>query len=432
MSRYTDGIANKFQKTNLFYSDDFLKFQDPTYLGFKLFFLFDQPDSGLLSEKPHKHTALGYLESRGETQRAKYLKEFVRLFKRISSETPWFFQSIKGLDEAWKHGFGNDDFKSKIKEGKITIDCLDESVDLRITALLDLYRKSCFDWNYRREIVPRNLRQFQVSIYVYEARNINRWGFPFKISLPSTIESSIPSEFKKGKIDIDKLMGEDPFRSPGLIEKAVNIGRNAKSIIDGTYSPGENLEQINPNISRLLFRFSFCEFLPDESGTFVSEISYKEMKTQAQQIVFSYGNVTEDNIYRMFSDSLVTDSFVTAMDILSSDNRSLFKNPISDSNLPSGISAIAEETVNRAIRETAAKAITEINNKAKGLANNLFLGNVYGFSGASVVGGFTSGIGGFTSLMKRTGDNKSLKNETKKSNDKIPFETSTSIKNAKG
>ena len=37
---------------------------------------------------------------------------------------------------------------------------------------MDLYRKACYDWKYRREVVPVNLRQFKMSVYVYEARYI--------------------------------------------------------------------------------------------------------------------------------------------------------------------------------------------------------------------------------------------------------------------
>ena len=77
---FKDREVSAFQKTNLKYTEnDLLKFQDPTYLGFKLFFLFDQAESGLLSTIAHPNTALDYLEKRGYKQRAAYLVQFVKL-----------------------------------------------------------------------------------------------------------------------------------------------------------------------------------------------------------------------------------------------------------------------------------------------------------------------------------------------------------------
>ena len=40
-AKYTDETVNRFKKTNLLYTaDPYMLYQDPTYLGFKLFFTF--------------------------------------------------------------------------------------------------------------------------------------------------------------------------------------------------------------------------------------------------------------------------------------------------------------------------------------------------------------------------------------------------------
>ena len=175
-STFVDAKLARFAKSNpAFETSPLMAFQDPTCLGFKLLFLFDQPDSGLLSTVAHPNTAMGYLERIGDTERAYYLRQFVNLLRDINTQCPWYWQTVEGLDAAWKRGFEDDEFKPKYEKGvqKLTIGCL-ESVDLRVTALMDLYRKACFDWEYKRAVVPWNLRLFTTRLYVYELRTFNR------------------------------------------------------------------------------------------------------------------------------------------------------------------------------------------------------------------------------------------------------------------
>jgi hypothetical protein len=311
--RYTDISLNTFKKTNMHYTqNNLLKYQDPTYLGFKLFFLFDQPDSGLLSEVDQPNTAMGYLLKRGENERAAYLKKFVQLLKRINSECPWFFQQIDGLADAWKHGFDEVDFKPIIPaDRKITISTLDESIDLRITALMDLYRKACFDWSNRREVVPRNLRYFNVSVFVYESRTINRSGTPYPVD----------DEFNAVNI------GTNTIQQTQTQKDNAKSTRQEMDIVLGT-DPGKDdsykvHDYINDQITRILFNFSYCEWNPDESGVIADAVSNKEMALKAQKLVFSYRQVYEENLYRFFHDKMVTDIMLPTLDRLAKDDPKL-------------------------------------------------------------------------------------------------------------
>ena len=118
-AKYKDGGLNRFVKTNLFFeTNPYILFQDPTSLGFKLFFLVNQPDSRLLSDKPLPNTAMKYLENIGDTARMHYLQKFVQHLVAINQQTPWFFQSIEGLQEAWKHGFQDAEFKPKLADDR--------------------------------------------------------------------------------------------------------------------------------------------------------------------------------------------------------------------------------------------------------------------------------------------------------------------------
>lgn len=370
MNAIQDRAVGAFKKTNLFYTENnLLKFQDPLYIGFKLFFLFDQPESGLLSTVAHPNTALNYLEKRGYTERAAYLKSFINLLKGINSECPWFWQSIEGLDEAWKHGFNEDTFLTKVaKDKKITINTLDESIDFRITALMDLYRKACFDWPNRREVVPRNLRYFSVAIYCYEARSINK---DTALDIGGALKSGISNGFTQGNLlsgltrefeNMQKLLGDN----------------------DDEYDPNTaGVNTINYKISRLMFDFNFCEWLPDESGVIVNAVSHKEMANKAQKIVFSYGNVAEDNLYRMHHDANVSDVVYKLLDKMALDDPKLV---ILD------------------------KIKMKIAKFAQGKINNLLLGNAYGFSPLGAVSAVMADPKQIISEAKKLGPSKSMKN----------------------
>lgn len=456
-TRYTDPAMNTFKKTNMYYATDpMLRYQDPTYLGFKLFFLFDQPGCGLLSELDLPNTAYHYLINRGYPAKAEYLLKFIQLFKKINSTTPWFFQSVEGLDEAWKHLYQDPDFKPLIpKDRKITINCLDESIDLRITALMDLYRKACFDWPNRREIVPLNLRQFKIGVYVYEGRNINRSGTPIRysdIQDPSGVAAIVPSE--KDKAQKKKVEDE---------KKRMDILLGPDPNLDSAGATQSNTQDyINPNVSRILLNFEYCEFMPDDSNGTLAAISNKEFALKAQKIVFSYRNVSEDNIYRFHHDKSVTDTMIGTLDGLALDNPALLgeESPV---NTPGGILerfanqsrdalensleralapfklpnagrikealgsidgnvyglSLLEESIRKfpqAAKDAARRAVKEALRAAAPL-RSLFNGNVFGFSAATVAGAaLGGGVGAAAQLaLQEAGKNASLK--TNKTND---------------
>lgn len=112
------------------------------------------------------------------SKRANALVQFQTLLNNINTNSPWFFQSIDGLDKLDKisrSGFqdevGTDNFNPQKTDGKtLTINCL-ESLNLRISALADLYETAMFDADNMRWLVPRNLRKFTMYIFVTEIRN---------------------------------------------------------------------------------------------------------------------------------------------------------------------------------------------------------------------------------------------------------------------
>ena len=117
-----------------------------------------------------RNTAYNYLLLNDEMERAEYLKRFLILLSDISADSPWYFQEISGLDAALERKvFSDGEFKIEDKPKSITIKCLNDSYDNRIGTLLDLYRAACFSYQNKKEIVPANLRKFNMGILVFNA-----------------------------------------------------------------------------------------------------------------------------------------------------------------------------------------------------------------------------------------------------------------------
>ena len=166
------------------------RFDAPNALFYKLVFYFSD-ESGLLGldgingftddvakglegidvkKDRIKNTAYNFLLLNEELERAEMLKNFLILLSEINSKSPWYFQEINGIDSALERKvFTEGELKIEDKPGQFTIKCLNDAYDDRIGTLLDLYRASCFSYQNKKEIVPRNLRKFNMGILLFSA-----------------------------------------------------------------------------------------------------------------------------------------------------------------------------------------------------------------------------------------------------------------------
>lgn len=156
---------NEFRKTTQLRKIN----EDPTYLSF--FFLFnggDRQNSPLLSG-----TAEDYLRNVvGDNDRADRLKKFIDLLRRINAELPWFWQSVSGLEATRQYGNLEEPFWGANKP-KIEIECL-ENIELTGAALIDLYKRAAFDFSRWIEVIPENLRHFEMMVFVTEVRTFQQ------------------------------------------------------------------------------------------------------------------------------------------------------------------------------------------------------------------------------------------------------------------
>jgi hypothetical protein len=156
-------------------------YDEPTYLSFGIDFNFDGVETltgdNHLWESPLfakgdraiTHSARTYLGSIGRNDMEDALGTFRNLLEFITTQAPWYFQSISGLDAM--HEAATDMFKVKKYDQMLTIETL-EAVDLRITQLANLYRAAIYDKGAMLARVPDNLRWFSMNIFIAETRNI--------------------------------------------------------------------------------------------------------------------------------------------------------------------------------------------------------------------------------------------------------------------
>ena len=337
---------------------DFLKlFQDPTTLGFKLFFIniIDSANivnddfvdtstvinsTGLFGNETNENSALYYLKSMGDNARFNMLKDFKSLLSTLNIDYPWYFQSIEGLSEAWVR-----DYKTPKIKKELTITCL-ESIDLRITALMDLYRKIAYDWNNRRAILPDNLRKFNLSIKIYDIRNIEK--------------------------------------NPG---KYISYDdRNKAKYFFNSDFLGDDYS-VSTQIS---FNLSHCEFLPDDSGNIFNSVSNSSYENATQSIKISYENIEEDNIYRSLvalgnNPHYYVRDFLTQELELINNSKELNAFPQSDK-LSDRKSSLLKNKLGGVFDDIKKNVSAEALNIVKSKVSSLYLGNVYGFSPSTTVG----------------------------------------------
>lgn len=118
-----------------------------------------------------KHnSAYNFLIRNDELERAEKLKRFIMMLSNISTNCPWYFQEITGLEELLSRSYGKgEQFKVEEQRKQLTIKCLPDSQDDRISTMLDLYRDVAFSNIWYREVLPANLRKFDMSIYIFSS-----------------------------------------------------------------------------------------------------------------------------------------------------------------------------------------------------------------------------------------------------------------------
>lgn len=276
-------------------------YQDPTYLGFQIQLveiptrsvnnLYDMNDlpHGLFSQDPIKdvYSTYNYLRNRGEYKRANYILLFEKHFKELINECPWYFVKVSGLADAWKMDPAQN---WRGKDKKLTIETL-ESIDLKMTYIIDLYRKAVWDANWMRWAVPDHMRYFKMNIVVSEVR-------PMKFGVKSSKTTNAPGQPKN----------ENLSKFAKAKEKVVNAVTN--EVEEFTASVGlSNASQkqeyglydtTTPWSTATFVKFSFeqCEIdIFNEAPSFLDNVGIAPETLAANKLVINTNVIRERNVY---------------------------------------------------------------------------------------------------------------------------------------
>lgn len=152
---------------------------------------------------------------------------FISGFRKLITDYPYLLQTISGLDEAYKNNYVVKDSFRGSGDNKITINIY-ESLDLKVSSMLNKYFNAAYDAQYRRERLPINMRRFNCSVFVHDIRNFHE------------MLSNLGKEIRKTK----------------EIGQIVEIALNSLSVIE--------------------FKFYGCEIVPEETGSIFENVTNAE------------------------------------------------------------------------------------------------------------------------------------------------------------
>jgi len=333
---------------------------DPTYLGFNIRFdimspLFNggttgapqQPRPGgsdAVAAEPNAHSgtpthpggesAVGYLESIGQTTRASYLKAFIQGIREIEIKRPYYFQTIEGVTEAYNKTMDMTPYGGSAEGEGITVGLL-EAIDLKMSALFSLYKAACYDVKYRRNIIPINLRYFNCYVDILEIRK---------------------------------------FKS---VAKATTAGN--------PNSPENDITRlVNNNTSTITFRFEECIFDPTASGQVFANVANDGSSSWAtSQMKWSYGRCEMESQFSGYDSAIKDKDRLQPTSIngeMNLQNRILDKQTFSEQlaskadafkdGLVKGATNLAERTINSFTQGLVFGNVFGIRNNLVGAINN--------------------------------------------------------------
>lgn len=207
-------------------------------------------------------SAVGYLETIGETTRANYLKTFIQGIREVNEFRPYYWQTITGLTEAWSKSLDMKDpytGSADSAEG-IVIGCL-EAIDLKISALFNLYKAAVYDLKHKRLILPRNLMYFNIYVDVHEIRR-------FK----STQTWLSKLNLSKSQDDVERYLNDNTSKITFLFDDCVWVPAECGKVFETVTNSGEN----TPAVTSIKWEYSMISLQSDFAGI-DQELSDKSM-----------------------------------------------------------------------------------------------------------------------------------------------------------
>jgi hypothetical protein len=322
-------------------------------------------------------SAQEFLYQRSITRRD-MLKAFTNGLLYINKNSPYYFQTLSGLDTLLKVDIKNihKGAGKAQRMGTLTIDCL-ESIDMRIFALSELYRKAIYDYTYHRSMLPENLRKFRMWIIVTEIRNIqlsNTIGdvlSPFSIPSVANIANQLDS-FNSQTGLLDKLQGD-----------------NQKSTNTAEFPPNNTeigTDELGPYA--FMYQLDQCEFDFDDSYPSYGSIDNKGGSAVTNKFKIHVGKIKDYKIqFNQLADIIGKNDNVKQMvindtwDSPTKDYRNMDyagSQGIGDLKMDE---ANPEEFFKQMASDFLTNTVADLKNIGVSKLENALLGNIYGLGG---------------------------------------------------
>ena len=258
----------------------------------------------------------------GDHGRAMLLHTFKRALKDIQENFPYYFTSLSGIETITSINPGEG---VRVKEGVITLECM-EGLDLKITQLLQLYRKIVWDDVYQRWILPDMMRYFGMRIYISEIRlfsdvknengTVGTWDFSKEAYRNMTYNGQVdesggsflelvkndPNMLRKSTAVSQSFLGTKSIITKALnyTSGTVNTRLGAYESITGALNQLEYCNNaINEVMPTLCFECHMCEFDIKDTLSHISELksSNKDTSSPKPKIKIKVGQVREKQSY---------------------------------------------------------------------------------------------------------------------------------------
>lgn len=405
---------------------------DPVSLAFRIFWRFDST-CGLLADERYTNSALAYLKRIGETSRYELLNRFITQLKLLSSEMSYVFQEISGLEDTYKHKpwetFITDDLP------QIAVKTL-ETVDFKVQSLMSMYRTIWFDDTRMCEVLPANLRRFDVSVFVY-AMGAYQIQVDASPSGDSNNASSMQEYLTQSIPNIHANPGNKKLTGNSAIDK------------DEFFIKAPDL------YNNVVLDFSECEFTPWNSATFFTTAQNNSRDVASNEIVFTYRfckdrwrffgqtgaemfgavflaklAIDQENGKKQgilgkwndFKDKIFNNSFMQNNPFVQQLAKQVFDNTLGQyeetfENLASKYGSLdaLKKTGIGFVQGMAQNIVDKYTKAMMAKVNGMFLGNVYDWRPSNIIGtlGADNLAGAVANFAGNSGSSESLKSESK-------------------
>ena len=277
---------------------------------------------------PSTPSAIGYLDKIGEANRVEYLKAFVQGLQEVVKTRPYYFQTIGGLLEAWNKSidFGQDPYTGSSGADGVTIGCL-EAIDLKITALFNLYRMAVYDVRFKRFVLPKNLMRFNVYVNVHEIRK-------FKTVIKSV------------------------------------------GVTNASEAGPKTADHVNENTSQIRFKFSDCVWDLSASGKIFDGVTNVGGAVATTEMKWGYGVLEMISQYSGFDSSLAEDKQQNSNTPgIKNKTKSFLKDKLSG--VVDTITDIGDDALAN-LKASPGRIVDLAKQKASSLIDSAVLGNIFG------------------------------------------------------